>query len=35
MIQIYKTETVTDIGSKLVVTKGVREEGRDKLGVWD
>ena len=31
---IYKTERLTDIENKLVVTKGERERG-DKLGLWD
>ena len=26
---------LTDIENKLVVTKGEREGGKDKLGVWD
>ena len=26
---------LTDIENKLMVTKGERQEGRDKLGVWD
>ena len=30
---IYKTET--DIENKLMVTKGEKEGGKDKLGVWD
>ena len=32
---IYKTETDSDIENKLMVTKGERRVGRDKLGVWD
>ena len=32
---IYKTETDSDKENKLLVTKGEREVGRDKLGVWD
>ena len=32
---ICKTETDTDIENKLVVTKGEREGGRDKLEVWN
>ena len=32
---IYKTETDSDIENKLMVTKGERWRGRDKLGVWD
>ena len=26
---------LTDIEKKLVVTTGEKEEGRDRLGVWD
>ena len=26
---------LTDMENKLVVTKGKRERGRDKKGVWD
>ena len=26
---------LTDIENKLMVTKGERRRGRDKLGVWD
>ena len=26
---------LTDMESKLMITKGEREEWRDKLGVWD
>ena len=26
---------LTDMDNKLVLTKGKREVGRDKLGVWD
>ena len=36
--QIYKTEIVTDVENKLMVTRGERGgvgEGRDKLGDWD
>ena len=32
---IYKTETLTDIENKLLVTKRERQSGRDKLGVRD
>ena len=32
---VYKIETDSDIENKLLVTKGEREVGRDKLGVWD
>ena len=32
---IYKTETDSDIENKLMVTKGEREAGRDKLEVRD
>ena len=32
---IYKTETDSDTENKFMVTKGEREGGRDKLGVWD
>ena len=32
---IYKTETDSDIENKLLVTKGERDRGWDKLGVWD
>ena len=31
---IYKTNRLTDIENKLMVTKGERKR-RDKLGVWD
>ena len=31
---ICKMETDSDIENKLVVTKGVKEGGRDKLGVY-
>ena len=30
----YKIERLTDMENKLIVTKGEREGGRDKLGVW-
>ena len=33
---IYKTNRVTDVENKLMVTGGEREgAGRDKLGDWD
>ena len=32
---IYKTERLTDIENKFMVTKGVGGVGRDKSGVWD
>ena len=33
---IYETETDSkDIENKLMVTKGERGWGRDKVGVWD
>ena len=32
---IYKTERVTDVENKLMVTKGESRWGRDKLSVWD
>ena len=32
---IYKTETDSDFKNKLMVTKGERWWGRDKLGGWD
>ena len=33
---IYKNRnSLTDIEIKLVVTKGEKEAGRDKLGIWD
>ena len=32
---IYERETDSDIENKLMVTKGERVWGRDKLGVWD
>ena len=31
---IYKTETSSDLENKLMVTKGQRWGGEDKLGVW-
>ena len=31
---INETETLTDEENRLVVTKGERGKGRDKLGVW-
>ena len=30
---LYKTNTLTDIENKLIVTKGAG--GWDKLGIWD
>ena len=30
---MYKTET--DLGKKTMVTKGEKEGGKGKLGVWD
>ena len=32
---IQKRNRLTDTENKLVVTKGEREGGRDKLKVWD
>ena len=32
---IQQTDRVTYIKNKLVVTRGYREEGRDKIGVGD
>ena len=32
---IKNRNRLTDIEIKFVVTKGVREGGRDKLGVWN
>ena len=34
-MNLYTKQKQTHIGDKLVVTKGEREGGRDKLGVWD
>ena len=34
-IQIYKTETFTDIENKFIVTIGEKGWEGDKLGVWD
>ena len=32
---MYKTKTDSWTENKLMVTKGERGRGRDKLGVWD
>ena len=32
---VHKIETDSDIENKLLVTKGERQVGRDKLGEWD
>ena len=32
---IYETETDSQIENKLMVIKGERGSGRDKLAVWD
>ena len=32
---IYKTDRLTDIENKLMVTKGEGGRGVDKLGIWD
>ena len=32
---IYKTNRLTDIENRLVLTKGEERWGRDGLGVWD
>ena len=32
---IYKTNRFTDFKNKLMVTKGGKAVGRDKLRVWD
>ena len=32
---IQNRKGLTFIENKIVVTKGEKEEGRDKLGVWD
>ena len=31
---MQKKTRLTDIENKLTVTKGERESGRDKLGIW-
>ena len=33
-MDVYIKQKETDIENKLVVTKGEREGGLDKLGVW-
>ena len=32
---IQNRNRLTDIENKLMMSKGDKEEGRDKLGVWD
>ena len=34
-MNLYTKQKKTDIEKKLIVTRGDREAGRDKVGVWD
>ena len=34
-MNVCKTEADKDIDNKPVITKGVRERGRDNLGLWN
>ena len=34
-MNLYTKRKKTDIEMKLIVTRGDREAGRDKVGVWD
>jgi len=33
-MNLYTKQKKTDIEMKLIVTRGDREAGRDKIGVW-
>ena len=35
VLYIYNRNRLTNIENKFVVTKGGRERGKDKLGIWD